>query len=305
MSVVLSIIVPTYNERANLEELLKRIDSALRVYGVSYEVIIVDDNSPDGTAEYAEKLSELYPVKVLKRLGKLGLSSAVLDGLKIAEGEFVAVMGADLQYPPEVLPKMLEKLQNCDVIIASRYVEGGSMSEWSFLRRLISKGATLITRVLLPKVRTVKDPMSGFFIFRRDVVEGVSMNPRGFKILLEILVRGNVRKICEVPYTFGVRFKGESKLDTSEIVNYMVHVLNLSPEYVRFALVGASGVVVNLGVLTLLRYFNFPHVFASAVGIEASVVNNFILNDLWTFRGRGKDWWRKFLKFHTSSAVPC
>jgi len=163
-----------------------------------------------------------------------------------------------------------------------------------------------MARVLLPKVRGVKDPMSGYFMFRRGVIDGVidKMNPRGFKVLLEILVKGRVRKVSEVPYTFGRRYQGKSKLGPREIVNYLMHVLDLAPEYIRFAIVGATGTVINLGALVLLRYLlEAPHAMASAIAIEASMVNNFILNDMWTFRKRCGVWWRKFLKFHVSSAT--
>lgn len=307
-NIVLSIIVPTYNERENIPVLLERIDRALKGAGISYEVIVVDDNSPDGTADIAEQLSKVYPVGVVRRPGKLGLASAIVDGIKASQGRIITVMDADLQHPPEVLPGMFETLvkQGCDVVVASRYIEGGSIVGWSLLRKVVSRGATLIARVLLPKVRSVKDTMSGYFMFRREVVESIldGLRPRGYKILLEILVRGNVRKVCEIPYTFYPRYKGRSKLDAKEIINYLLYVLDLTPEYVRFAIVGAAGTVVNLGILALLRYLlGVPHAMASAIAIEASVINNFVLNDIWTFRRRGSAWWRKFLKFHASSAT--
>ena len=307
--VLLSIVVPTYNERENIGELLRRIDMALSTENIAYEVIIVDDNSPDGTADYAEELSSAYPVRVLRRPGKLGLSSAVLDGVRLSKGSVIAVMDADLQHPPEVLPQMLRKLMSngCDLVIASRYVKGGSVGNWSLLRKMISKGAILVARILLPKVRSVKDPMSGYFMFKREVIESCMerMNPRGFKILLEVIVRGNLSKICEVPYTFGTRYRGKSKLSTKEVINYLFHVLNLAPDYVRFAIVGATGTMVNLGILALLRYvFEVPHAYASAVAIEASVINNFILNDVWTFKSSKKaGTLRRFIKFHLSSAL--
>ena len=305
----LSVVVPTYNERENLNELLRRIDLVLRAEGIKYEVVIVDDNSPDGTADYAEKLSSKYPVRVIRRPGKLGLSSAVLDGVKESKGGIIAVMDADLQHPPETLLRMLKELLNkdCDLVIASRYIKGGSVESWSLLRRAISKGAILIARILLPKVRSIKDPMSGYFMFRREVVEASMkyMNPKGFKILLEVIVKGRASKVCEVPYTFGIRYRGRSKLSSKEVLNYIVHVLNLAPDYIRFAVVGAAGTVVNLTVLALLRYLiGVPHSYASAIAIEASVVNNFILNDVWTFKSHRRGGVAKrFLKFHVSSAL--
>ncbi len=307
MSRLISIVVPTYNERGNIPALLERLRKALNDRGIAYEVIIVDDNSPDGTADVAQELSKIHPVKVVRRPGKLGLSSAVLDGLKVAEGEYIVVMDADLQHPPEVIPEMIEAAENgCDIVIASRYVAGGSVGNWSILRKLISKGAILLAHILLPQSRRVRDPMSGFFLFRREVLEDVkNLNPRGFKILLEVLVKGKYSSVCEVPFRFGRRFKGESKLSSKEIVNYVLHLLELSPSFIRFAIVGGSGTLVNLGVLSLCRYVvGLPHAIAAPIAIETSVINNFILNDRWTFKhSRVGSWVARLLKFHVSSAA--
>jgi len=301
---VLTIVVPTYNERENLDELLSRIDSALSGV-VEYEVVIVDDNSPDGTAERARELSSKYNVRVLVRLTKKGLSSAVLEGFRISEGDIVAVMDADLQHPPELLREMISKIEDgCDIVIASRYVKGGSVEGWSLLRKLISKGAILIARILLPKVRRIRDPVSGYFMLKRHVLEKAEdMNPKGFKILMEILVKGNYSRVCEIPYTFGLRRRGTSKLGTGEIFNYLIHVLNLSPSIVRFALVGAIGTIVNLGVLAVMRYWaHIAHEISSAVAIELSVISNFILNDIWTFRrSRRSGFVQSVLRYHLSN----
>jgi len=230
-NISLSIIIPTYNERDNIEILIPKIDTVLKNIKIPFEIIIVDDNSPDGTAEFAEMLSKTYPIKVVKRPGKLGLSSAVLDGFKVSEGNIIAVMDADLQHPPEVLPNMLEKIikDQCDVAIASRYIRGGSAGGLPPFRRLVSQGAILIAKLLLPCVRKIRDPVSGYFMFKREVIKDVTseMNPRGFKILLEVLVMGKVGKVCEVPYIFGKRHKGRSKLKPSEIINYLAHILDL------------------------------------------------------------------------------
>jgi len=307
VSRLISIVIPTYNERDNIPVLLERLKRALNDRGIEYEVIIVDDNSPDGTAEVARQLSKVHPVKVVRRPGKLGLSSAVLDGVKVAEGEYIVVMDADLQHPPEVIPKMIEAAERgCDIVVASRYVPGGSVGNWSTVRKLISKGAILLAHILLPQSRNVKDPMSGFFLFRREVLEQArNLNPRGFKILLEILVKGRYSKVCEVPFKFGTRFKGESKLSSKEILNYVLHLLELSPSFIRFAIVGGTGTFVNLGVLSLCRYvIGLPHAVAAPIAIEASVINNFVLNDRWTFKhSRVGSWVTRLLKFHVSSAV--
>jgi len=223
----LSIIVPTYNEAENVRELIERVEASLK--GLDFEVVVVDDSSPDGTAEVAEEFGKAYGnVRVVRRPKKMGVASAVLDGMKAAKHELIAVMDADLQHPPELLPKLLEKaMEGYDIVVASRYVEGGGIEEWGFWRRLISRGATLLAHTLLPKTRGVKDPMSGFFVFRRKVVEGVELNPIGYKLLLEVLVRGRYESVAEVPYVFKARRRGRSKLGLKEIFDYVIFLFKL------------------------------------------------------------------------------
>jgi dolichol-phosphate mannosyltransferase len=300
------VVVPTYNERDNIVELIRRVDNALK--GIDYEVVVVDDNSPDGTADVAEGLSKDYPVRVVRRPGKLGLATAVLDGVRSSRGDYVVVMDADLQHPPEVIPKMYEELiKGYDIVIASRYVVGGSVGGWGLTRRLISKTAILIAKLLIPKVRGIEDPISGFFMFRKEVLEGVSLSPKGFKILLEVLVKGRYSRVSEVPYTFGVRVRGTSKLSSKELINYITHLLTLTPykTLLKFLVVGSIGTLVNLGVLYVLRYFlSIEHLIASALSIEASIINNYILHELWTFKDRRLgSWLVRLLKFHGSTAL--
>jgi dolichol-phosphate mannosyltransferase len=223
----LSIIVPTYNEAENIPELFNRIEGALK--GESFEIIVVDDNSRDGTADLVEELGEKYGnVRVLRRPGRLGLGSAVVDGMEVADGDMIAVVDADLQHPPELLPRMLEKAdEGYDVVVASRYVKGGGVERWGVLRRLISLGAVSLAHLLFPRTGAVKDPVSGFFLFRKSVIGGIELNPLGFKILMEILVKGEYRKVAEVPYIFRSRRKGRSKLDFREIFNYAIFLVRL------------------------------------------------------------------------------
>jgi len=226
-SLGLSVIVPTYNETENIRELIERIESSLK--GYNFEIVVVDDSSLDGTAEIAEELSKAYGnVKVVKRPKKMGLASAVLEGVKVARHSFVAVMDADLQHPPELLPKLFEKaIGGYDLVIASRYVEGGRAKGWSFFRKLMSKGAVLLAHVLLPRARMVKDPTSGFFVFKKSVVEGVKFDATNYKLLLEILMRGKYGRVIEVPYVFGVRRRGRSKLGLREVLDYALLLLKL------------------------------------------------------------------------------
>ncbi|AEH25173.1 glycosyltransferase [Pyrococcus yayanosii] len=286
---MISIIVPTYNERDNLEELFSRIDKALA--DREYEIIVVDDDSPDRTWELAEELSLIYPVRVVRRTRERGLSSAVIRGFKEARGEILVVMDADLQHPPEVIPLLVEAIERgADIAIASRYVKGGKVESWPLYRRLISKGAIMIGRVALPKIRGIKDPVSGFFALRREVIEGVELNPVGFKILMELLVKGHYSKVAEIPFSFGLRRAGKSKLRGKTMLNYLRHVYRLMrwegeiDRLVKFSLVGASGILVNEGFLWLFVQLGLPKSIAVVPATELAILNNFTWNDLWTFR---------------------
>ncbi|MEM0191908.1 MAG: glycosyltransferase family 2 protein [Candidatus Korarchaeum sp.] len=299
----MSIVVPTYNERGNLEELLARVSSSLR--GVSYEVIIVDDSSTDGTAEAALALSRELPVRVIIRPPRSGLSSAVLDGFRAARGDILCVMDADLQHPPELLPELYRRASNYDIVIASRYVEGGSVEGWSPLRKLLSKGSILLARLLIPRVRRIKDVSSGYFAVRRGCLDLDRMNPRGFKILLEVLAKGGWSSFTELPYAFGTRKSGKSKLGVKTIISYLLHVLELSSPFLRFFIVGAAGTLVNLLSLWLMRYpLGLEHELASVAAIEVSLVNNFILNDVWTFRRKRRGGFiRALLNYHLTNSM--
>lgn len=304
-----SVIIPTYNEKENIEVLIPKINEVLKNH--EHEVIVVDDNSPDGTANAVLKLRELYKnIKLLKRPRKLGLSSAILDGVKIAKGTYIVVMDADLQHPPEILPRLIEEIEKgYDIVIASRYVKGGGTEGWSFLRKIISLGAMAIAKILIPKCRGLSDIMSGFFIIKREIIINSlnELNPKGFKILLEILARSKYGNVAEIPYVFKSRYKGKSKLGFKEIFNYLIHVINLSPyvTLIKFASVGAIGTVINLSVLALMEFvIGIEHLLSSAIAIEISVINNFILNDIWTFRKFKKGpMLLRMLKFHFSSAT--
>ena len=206
---MLSLVVPTYNERENLPALAERVHRSLT--GYDYELVVVDDDSPDGTAELAENLSSQYPIRVICRKGERGLASAVVAGFNRAKGEVLGVMDADLQHPPERIVELLQEIdKGSDVAIASRYVPGGSIPQWSAKRRIISRAATAVARLFLPSVRRVKDPLSGFFLLKRKVIEGVELKPTGYKILLEVLARGKVDGVKEVPYAFGERAGGKA-----------------------------------------------------------------------------------------------
>ena len=288
----LSLIVPTYNERENIVPLMEQIHKSLSAY--SYELIVVDDNSPDGTSELAKSLSFKYPVSVIVRTTERGLASAVVAGFNQARGEVLGVIDADLQHPPEFIPALLKAIRDgADVAIASRYIPGGGIEGWTFKRKVISKGAKLPANLLLSSVRKIKDPLSGFFLFKRKVIDGVVLSPTGYKILLEVLVRGNANHVVEVPYTFKERERGKSNLTAKEQINYLKHLYRLAwdkggiKRFLKFCVVGASGAGVNLGFLALfVEVAGLDKIIAQVPSYEISILTNFALNEAWTFRDR-------------------
>ncbi len=222
---MLSIIIPTFNEKENIEKLIPQVFGQLLAANMEGEVIVVDDNSPDGTADAAEAFSERFNVRVVRRPGKMGLSTAVLEGFRQSNSPFLCVMDADHSHNPEAIPRMFKVLmrQGADVVIGSRHVPGGSIVGWPFHRKLVSKGAKLLAR----PITNVKDPLSGFFMVKREALEGVELNPRGYKILLEILAKGNIHRVEEVPINFRNRRHGKSKLRKGEFWNYLRHSIGL------------------------------------------------------------------------------
>ncbi|HLD06836.1 MAG TPA: polyprenol monophosphomannose synthase [Candidatus Nanoarchaeia archaeon] len=220
--VQVSIVIPTYNERKNLAVLVQRIDRVLK----GHEIIIVDDHSPDGTGRRAEQLAARYPVRCIHRREKEGLGSAVIAGCGQAQGKHIVVMDADLSHPPELIPRLVDALRESDLAIASRYCAGGGVRNWPLARRAISGGARLLCRPLAA-AHGVHDPLSGFFAMRRSVIAGIRLQVAGFKILLEILARGRVRRIAEIPYMFTDRRQGSSKLGVHEAFRYMKQLAQL------------------------------------------------------------------------------
>jgi len=200
----------------NIKPLIERIGETLGQK--DYEILVVDDNSPDGTAGIAESLSNTYPVRIIHRPAKSGLASAVIEGMSRAEGDIMGVIDADLQHPPELVAQLAEAVaEGNDIAIASRYVQGGNIENWPLFRKIASKGATLLCRPLTK----VHDPASGCFFLNKEVVQEIEYKPSGFKILLEILVKGKYQKIKEIPYTFMERKKGKSKLGLTEYTSYL------------------------------------------------------------------------------------
>ncbi len=290
----LSLIIPTYNEKENIQNLLDLIYSEFKKYKIRGEVIIVDDNSPDKTGEIVESLKNKYPsLQIIHRTGKLGLSSAVLEGFKLAKSDVLGVMDADLSHPVEKINSLYQEIKNgADLAIGSRYIKEGKIKGWGLRRKLMSKFATLLA---IP-FTSVKDPMTGFFLVKKECIKDKPLNPRGFKILLEIILKGDCKKIKEVPITFTNRIKGKSKAGFSEIFYYLKNLLGywkyrrkIIDEFFKFGIVGTLGAIINLGVLYALTEFAGLYYILSAVfAFIIAVTSNFFLNKIWTFKEKVK-----------------
>ena len=306
-----SIIIPTYNESENIIQVLKSIGEHIPK-DIATEAIVVDDNSPDGTGKIVEDYindaqnKTGYTIGIIHRKTKSGLSSAILDGIQHSSGETVVVMDSDFSHPPKIIPQLIEEIKTSkyDIVIASRYTEGGEVNGWSTKRKLISKTAKGIAKAGLGVNES--DPMSGFFAFNRNILEGIKFDAIGYKMLLEILVKTKGAKVKEIPYTFTDRTRGSSKLDSSTMFDYVKSVWKLyryghtakvsdtrtSARFIskagRFYTVGASGLLVNYLVSLLFAdtIINFWYIHATVIGIAISMSSNFILNKIWTFEDR-------------------
>lgn len=304
---LLSVVLPTYNEAGNIARMVAAVREAMA--GLDHEVLVIDDNSKDGTADLARTAGARVVVRTTER----GLATAVVRGIAEARGTYVAVMDADFQHPPATVRRMVERAvaRDADLVIGSRYVEGGTEGDFGLVRRTISRGASWLAHIALPAVRKfhLSDPMSGLFLVRRDRVDPADLKPRGYKVLLEVIAKARLARVEEVGYVFGARAEGDSKLGAKTLVQYVTHLADLAVadrenrRMARFALVGASGVLVNLLLLYLLfQVGGMEYHIALAVALEASVISNFLLNDRLTFQDHHEDpWWGRLGLFHLVS----
>ena len=223
-----ALVVPTLNEAENLPLLIDRVREALLPVDLPYEILIVDDDSRDNTHSLVRSISlRDSRIRLLIRRGARGLATAVVHGWRNTDADLLGVMDADLQHPPELLPTLLAEARQTDLVVASRYIQSNSINGWNALRAAVSRLSTLVSAPLLRRVR-VKDPMSGYFVVRRSAIEGAHLEPVGFKILLEVLVRGNIRSVKEVPFHFGLRHAGKSKADARVAWEYVSQLGKLS-----------------------------------------------------------------------------
>lgn len=305
----ISIIVPTYREVENIPHLIARIDALRRAYGITLELLFLDDNSRDGSVE-AVAAAGFDWARIIVRTSDRGLSPAVLDGFRQARHPVLVCMDCDLSHPPERIPQMVLALESGQqFVLGSRYVAGGSTDDdWGMFRWINSRIATLMARPLTD----VKDPMSGFFALRRaDFLKARDLNPVGYKIALELIVKCGFTNVAEVPIAFADRRFGESKLTFREQLKYLQHIRRLylyrfsnAMYLAQFLVVGASGVVVNLAVLTLLQLLGLPDALCLAGGIAVSVVTNFLLNRRFTFSyARDRSMLRQFAGFLAVSSA--
>ncbi len=310
----LSVVVPTYNERPNVGELIRRLDVALKDH--RWEAVFVDDDSPDGTADEVRALARSDArVRCIQRLGRRGLSRAVIEGILSTSAPVVAVIDADLQHDETVLPAMLGRLRGdaaqapVDLVVASRYAAGGKLEGWDAERARMSRFATALANRMVPT--GISDPMSGFFLMRRETFEGAMrrLSGEGYKLLLDLLasVPGPVR-LAEVPYTFRPRVAGQSKLDSAVLWEFSLLLIDkrfgrwIPARFLLFSLVGISGVFIHFTVLTLLyRGAGLMFTISQAAATFVAMTSNYALNNSLTYRDqrhRGLGWWRGLLSFY-------
>lgn len=292
-----SVIVPTFNEAQNLPELVKRICASLP----EVCVIVVDDDSKDGTADVARELGKTQRVAVIERRGEKGLSTAVLRGLAEARTDLCVVMDADLSHPPESIPLMVKAVQDgADIAVGSRYVRGGDIEEWPLFRRFTSWAGTLLARPLT----SVRDPMAGFFCLRRSLLDGVALKPRGFKILLEILARTGTKKTAEIPIRFEDRAKGASKFGPTQRREYLQQIRDLYGDLnpwplkaAKFLATGAMGLLPFFAVMNLVLKMGGRPDAATAAGWFVGMTANYLINRHWTFRADSLPVVTSYLKY--------
>ncbi|MEN9251148.1 MAG: glycosyltransferase family 2 protein [Thermostichales cyanobacterium BF3_bins_165] len=315
--ILLSLVIPTYNESRNIQLLLNRLVELLDpLLPNAYELIVVDDDSPDQTWLVASKLQDTFPqVRVIRRQQERGLSTAVVRGWQQARGEILGVMDGDLQHDPRVVVALWQAIQGgCDLAVASRHTQGGGVEDWGWLRRLGSEAARWLGILLLPRVvGRIRDPLSGYFLLRRGAIANRILQPKGYKILIEVLGRGDIARIQEVGYVFQSRQLGHSKATWKQAMEYIEHLLRLRlalwpvKRFTRFITVGFMGMLVDSLLLFVFhdpQMLNWNLNLSKVIASETAIFHNFIWNDRWTFgdlshhkRGWGS-FWLRFLRFN-------
>jgi dolichol-phosphate mannosyltransferase len=293
----LSVVIPTFNESSGISQILRSLHASLEELQINFEIILVDDDSPDETWKIATQLTQEIPeLTVIRRLGVKGLATAVICGWHYSNGQLLGVMDGDGQHPTEVIKDLFNTFRKNthEVAIASRYLPHGGIKKWSLTRRLLSRGAQTLGQLLLPgAIGTINDPMSGYFIVKRSIITETQLDPVGYKILLEILARSQANKIKEIPYVFLERSSGKSKVAVSHYVSYLRHLLRLriqplrSRALVRYLLVTANALALDAVIFFwLFDINNWNLTRSAALAGEGGILFTILLHDLWTFAGR-------------------
>ncbi|MGC6328916.1 glycosyltransferase [Rhizorhabdus sp. FW153] len=289
-----SLIIPTYNEKANIAPLVEAVRSALG--DIPWEIIIVDDDSPDQTFAEVSRLAREEPrLRCLRRVGRRGLSSAVIEGALVANGSAIAVMDADFQHDERILKQMYEKLTStgADIVVATRYADGGGIGEWDATRAKMSDFATRMAGMLVGN--QTSDPMSGFFMVRREIFASViyDLSQQGYKILLDIISSSHTPlKIEEVPYVFRTRQEGESKISIMVLAQFLFLIIEklthglIPPRFALFSIVGGFGLLVHLAILNGLKLAGFTFIAAQLTATFIAMMSNFVMNNEFTYRDR-------------------
>lgn len=285
------IVVPTYREAKNIPVLIEKIDAAMKAARISYEITVVDDNSRDGIIEAVQGLGKKYPVSIKVRTAEKGLSSAVIAGFPMSDSDIIVVMDADLSHPPEKIPEVVRPIieGKADFVIGSRFVKGGGAAHFNIYRRLNAWVSKMIAR---PFTRA-NDPMAGFFGFPRRILENITeLNPLGFKIGLELIVKAAPRTIMEIPIQFRERLYGESKLSLKEQVNYLLHIKRLLEykyrtfaEFIKFCMIGSSGMAIDLSLVFIsMEMLHIEFRISRLIGFLCAMTSNFFLNRRFNFK---------------------
>ena len=312
----LSIVIPTFNESGNVSILFDRIKDVLE--GVAFEIVFVDDDSPDGTADVVREIAKYdYRIRCLQRIGRRGLSAACIEGMLSTSSPVIAVMDGDLQHDESLLPKMLEKVENegVDVVVGTRYAGGGSTGEWNESRKIMSRIATIASRAVMK--HPVSDPMSGFFMMKRSVLHSTvrRLSALGFKILVDILCTAKhmAIRIDEISYIFRERKAGESKLDELVIWEYGMLLADkaigrfIPVRFFAFAIIGCFGVLVHFLVLAaMLKGFSISFTISQSIATSIAMIFNFSINNILTYRDKrlkGLAWIKGLLSFMIACSI--
>jgi dolichol-phosphate mannosyltransferase len=297
-NILVSIILPTFNEKNNIIPLIKRIRKAMQNENYNYEMLFVDDSN-DNTPKVIQGFSQNYSYIKFIAGDNAGLSPAFIKGFNKSQGKHIVCMDTDLQHPPILIPKLIKELENgTELSVASRYIPGGSNEGlgklWSFYglyRRTVSLSMSYLTKILFIPIRKTTDPMTGYFAFQKSLIQNIEIEPRGFKILVEILMRAKPKKVTEIPLKFKPRENEESKATIGQGLEFFKHLSRLfiqlpeAARFEKFCLVGLSGVIINLGLLyTFVEFLNIQKTIAFTVSILISILTNYFFNSRFTYR---------------------